>query len=131
MTTREMGILAATGFAIWLSGAVMFRFGGALLFENGPAILLISGAAIALSVCGLLSAVMGWRKQPASRAVEVAVAMAIPGLFADAAYVAWFAPLTGMHPETAGPFAAVILFGNAALLAWATIIASRAPARAA
>jgi hypothetical protein len=125
VTPRETTIYALIGFGIWLSGAVMFRFGGAMLFENGPLVLLLSALGIALSVCLLLRAVMDWRKAPASQAVTVAVVMSLPGLFGDVGYVLAFSRITGLQPVTAGPFAAVVLFGNAALLAYALARARR------
>lgn len=121
MTRRELAIFAALGFGVWLSGAVMFRLGGKLMFESGPLVLLASGAGIALSVCMLLNAVMGWRKAPASRAVLVAVVMALPGLFGDVLYVSAFSPITGLGTASAGPYAAIVIFGNAALLAFALL----------
>ena len=119
-----MGILAAVGFGIWLSGAVMFRFGGALLFESGLPVLLLSGAGIALSVCLLLNMVTGWRKTPRAEVLRAAVVLALPGLFADVAYVLNFSALTGLQPVTAGPFAAVVIFGNAVLLTYALVLAA-------
>ena len=114
-------IFAALGFGVWLSGAVMFRFGGALLFENGPWVLLAVALGVAASVCFLLKATMDWRKAAAADAVTVAVGMALPGLFGDVAYVLAFPQLTGLQPLTAVPYAAVIIFGNAVLLAYALI----------
>ena len=126
MTRAELTTLALLGFGIWLGGAVTFRFGGGLLFENGPWVLAASAVGIALTVCILLRSVMNWRKSPAAQAVTVAVAMALPGLFGDVAYTLAFAPITGLSPLTAGPYAAVLLFGNAALLAYALWIQQRA-----
>lgn len=128
MPAREITILGLMGLGIWLSGAVTFRFGGPMLFESGPLVLILSAAGIAVSVCLLLSTTLGWRKLPASEAVTVAVVMALPGLFGDVALLAYFSALTGMQPLTAGPFAAVILFGNAVLLAYALVLAGRAKA---
>ena len=129
MTTKEMTTLSLLGFGIWLSGAVMFRFGGGLMFENGPWVLALSGAGIALSVCILLASIMGWRKTPSSQAVTVAVVMSLPGLFGDVAYILGFHAITGLQPATAGPYAAVVIFGTAALLAYA--LARARPAGAA
>ena len=126
MTRRELIILALLGFGIWLGGAVTFRFGGGLLFENGPWVLIASATVIALTVCVLLRSVMNWRKSPPSQAVTVAVAMALPGLFGDVAYTLAFAEITGLAPLTVGPYAAVILFGNAVLLAYALALQQRA-----
>lgn len=125
MTRREGILFALVGFGVWLSGAVMFRFGGALLFENGPWVLAASALGIAASVCLLLKATMDWRKAPTADSVRVAVVMALPGLFGDVGYILAFPQLTGLAPTTAGPFAAVILLGNAALLTYALVRASR------
>lgn len=119
VTHREAGILALVGFGVWLSGAVMFRFGGALLFENGPIVLAAAALAIAASVCLLLKATMDWRKLSPAQSVHVAVVMALPGLLGDVGYVLAFPQITGLRPETAAPFAAAVLFGNAALLGYA------------
>jgi hypothetical protein len=121
MTRRETTVLALLGFAIWLSGAVTFRFGGALMFENGPWVLALSGAGIALSVCILLRSIMGWRKTPPAQAVTVAVVMSLPGLFGDVAYILAFHRITGLQPATAGPYAAVVIFGTAVLMAYALV----------
>jgi hypothetical protein len=119
MPARELTLLAVVGFLIWLSGAVTFRFGGALMFENGPAWLLGSAAVIALSVCLLLVSAMNWRKLPPSQSVPAAVVMILPGLFGDVAYIAKFTEITGLKPSTAAPYAAVMIFGTAVLLAFA------------
>jgi hypothetical protein len=123
MTTREMTTLSLLGFGIWLSGAVMFRFGGALMFENGPWVLAASGAGVAVSVCLLLSTIMGWRKTPAAQAVTAAVVMTLPGLFGDVIYVLAFHRITGLSAATAGAYAAVVLFGTAALFLYALWLA--------
>jgi hypothetical protein len=128
MTNREMTTLALLGFGIWLSGAVMFRLGGALMFETGPWVLAASGAGIALSVCLLLSSIMGWRKVPAAQAVTAAVVMTLPGLFGDVAYILAFHEITGLSPATAGLYAAVVIFGTAALMAYALWLARPRPA---
>ncbi len=119
MTSRESAIYALIGFGVWLSGAVLFRLGGALIFESGPAILLASALGVALSVCFLLKATMDWRKAALADAVTIAVVMALPGLLGDVAYILAFHEVTGLSPLTAGPYAALIIFGNAALLAFA------------
>jgi hypothetical protein len=121
MTRQETTLYALVGFGVWLSGAVLFRFGGALLFEHGPAILLASALGIAASVCLLLKATMDWRKAAPADAVTIAVVMALPGLFGDVAYVLAFPQLTGLMPLTAVSYAAVIIFGNATLLAYALV----------
>ena len=119
MTPRETTLYAALGFGVWLSGAVMFRFGGKLIFESGPWILLASALGIAVSVCFLLKATMDWRKAAAKDAVTVAAIMALPGLLGDVGYILAFPQITGLSPLTAGPYAALIIFGNAALLGYA------------
>ena len=119
LSRREMVVFALLGFCVWLSGAVMFRFGGHLMFESGPWALLLSGVGIAISVCLLLNATMAWRRAPAASALSVAVAMALPGLFGDVLYVLAFANITGLQPLTVRPFAAVLIFGNAVLLTYA------------
>lgn len=124
MSARETALYAAIGFLVWLSGAVLFRLGGALMFESGPWILLAAAIGIAVSVCFLLKATMDWRK--AADAVTIAVVMALPGLFGDVGYVLGFAQITGLQPVTAGPYAALIIFGNACLLAYALVRARRA-----
>ena len=121
MAPREMGIFALLGFGVWAPGAVMFRFGGHLMFESGPWVLLLVAIGVAVTVCLLLRTVMDWRKAPASQAVLVAVVMALPGLFGDAVYASAFSAITGLSPATAGPFASVVIFGNAALLAYAVV----------
>lgn len=128
MTPREMTTLSQLGFGVWLTGAVMFRFGGALMFENGPWVLAASGAGVALSVCLLLSTIMGWRRTPRAQAVTAAVVMTLPGLFGDVVYVLGFHRITGLSPATAGPYAAVVIFGTAALFAYALRLAGK-PAR--
>ena len=119
MSRRELSLFAVLGFGVWVSGAVMFRLGGRLLFESGTFALALSGVAIAVTVCLLLNGVMGWRKAPASQALVVAVVMALPGLFGDVAYVLVFSIVTGLPAAAAGPYAAIVIFGNAALLAFA------------
>jgi hypothetical protein len=129
MTTRQMIILSLLGFGVWLNGAVMFRFGGALMFESGPLALALSGVAIGLSVCFLLRSIMSWRKVAAADAVTAAVILILPGLFGDVAYILHFGAITGLQATTAGPFAAVLVFGTAVLLAYALWLArpSRIP----
>jgi hypothetical protein len=45
--------------------------------------------------------------------------MILPGLFGDVAYIMNFSTITGLQPVTAGPYAAVIVFGTAVLMAYA------------
>lgn len=125
MSLKETLILAALGFGIWLNGAVMYRFGGAMMFESGPVALLLSALAIAVAVCLLLKSVMGWRKIAPDQAVTVATIMILPGLFGDVVYILNFAGFTGLQPVTAGPFAAVLVFGTAVLMAYALVLARR------
>jgi hypothetical protein len=126
MTRREMLIFALIGLGVWLWGAVMFRLGGALMFQSGPLILLASGASIALSVCLLLRATMQWRKAPPAQSLTAAVVMALPGLFGDVAYIPSFTRLTGLHAAIAPAFAALLIFGNASLLAYGLVRSARA-----
>ena len=125
MSRHEMTVLGLIGFGIWLSGAVMFRFGGALMFENGPIWLVGSALGVAVSVCLLLKTVMDWRKLPAAQSVPVAVVMILPGLFGDVAYILNFRAITGLQPLTAAPYAAAMIFGTAVLLAYALWRAGR------
>ncbi|HEX4179334.1 MAG TPA: DUF5367 family protein [Caulobacteraceae bacterium] len=126
MTLREIAIYAAAGFGVWLSGAFSFRLGGKFLFENGPVVLALSTVAIAGTVCFVLRSAMNWRKAPASAAVEVAVIMITPGLFGETARLLTFPWSTGLHVETAAPFAAVMIFSTATLLAYAVVVARKA-----
>jgi hypothetical protein len=96
------------------------------MFESGPAVFGLCAIGVAVCVCVLLRATMDWRKAPPSDAVTIAVVMALPGLFGDTGYILAFPALTGLSAATAGPLAATIVFGNAALLAYALIRASRA-----
>lgn len=128
MTRKEMITLALLGFGVWVSGAVTFRFGGALMLESGPIGVALSAVGIAVSVCLLLRSTMVWRKIAMSQAVTVATVMTLPGLFGDVAYVLNFNRITGLHPATATPYAAVILFGTAVLMAYALVLACRATA---
>jgi hypothetical protein len=121
MSTRELALLALTGFGIWLSGAVTIRFAGALMFESGPAILAVTAVAMAATVCLLLNMIMGWRKAPRSQAVPVAVALITPGMFGEVAYILNFTAFSGLRPETAGAYAVVMIFATAVLLAYALI----------
>lgn len=125
MSLKETLILAALGFGIWLNGAVTYRFGGAMMFESGPLALLITALAIAVAVCLLLKSVMGWRKLGNEQAVAVATIMILPGLFGDVVYILNFARFTGLQAVTAGPFAAVLVFGTAVLMAYALVLARK------
>jgi hypothetical protein len=120
--TRHQAITFATvGFSIWLSGAVMFRFGGRLMFESGPWMVLLSAVGVAISVCLLLNAVMAWQGAVSIQALPVAVIMALPGLFGDVVYILCFHAISGLRPLAVTPFAAVVIFGNATLLTYALV----------
>ena len=125
MSIRETAIYALAGFSVWLSGAFTFRLGGRFLFENGPLVLVLSTAAIAATVCFVLRAAMNWRKAAPSRAVEIAVVMITPGLFGEVARLSVFGWATGLHAQTAAPFAAVMIFSTAVLLVYAVVVARR------
>ena len=126
MTVRETAIFALAGFGVWLSGAFSFRLGGKFLFENGPLVLALSTIAIAGTVCFVLRSAMSWRKAPAANAVEVAVVMITPGLFGEVVRLSVFSWATGLHTETAAPFAAVMIFSTAVLLVYSVFVARRA-----
>jgi len=126
MTVKEMTILGLLGFGVWLSGAVTFKLGGAAMFENGPWVLAGSAVGIALAVCLVLRSVMDWRKTPLSQSVTVAVIMTLGGLFGDVAYILAFHRITGLAQETAGAYAAVVIFGTAVLFAYALVRQVRA-----
>ena len=92
-----------------------------MLFTHGPAATAAVALIIAALVCLTLRATMAWRKADASQSVEIAVIMALPGLFSEAARQVVFSWATGL-PAADGPsFAAVIFFGNAALMTYALI----------
>ena len=119
LSPRQMAIFALSGLAVWITGAVMFRFGGHLMFESGPWMVFVSAVGIAISVCLLLNAAMVWQGALSIQALSVATVMALPGLFGDVGYVFAFPAMTGLQPLTVAPFAAVVIFGNAVLLAYA------------
>lgn len=127
-TGRELALLALMGFSIWLAGAVMFRFGGQLMFESGPVWLAATTISIAFGVCLLLKTIMDWRKLTPAQSAVVAIAMGLPGLFGDFVLILNLNALTGLRPETAGPVAGVVLFGNAAMLGYALWRTRRATA---
>ncbi len=128
MTVRESIILGLVGFSIWLSGAIGFYLAPELLFESGPVWLTFVGVVVAATVCVLLNAIMGWRQLPAALSPHAAVALAWPGLFADALWAANYATITGRDQAAAGGFAAVVMAGNAALIAYSLVRATRVPA---
>jgi len=124
MTRRDVAIYAAAGFSVWLNGAVTFRLGGRFLFESGPWVTVLVAVVIAALVCLIFRTAMVWRKAPASQAVTVA--MALPGLFGEAARQLVFGWATGLPASAQPAFAAVMLFGNAVLLTYAVVRARRA-----
>jgi hypothetical protein len=128
MSNRDILIYGATGLGVWLHGAVTFRLGGHVLFQNGPLMTLAVALIIAALVCLALRLTMRWRRAPPSQAVIIAVVMATPGLFAEAARQLAFPWATGLPVSQASTFAAVIFFGNAALLTYALLTARRAQA---
>lgn len=128
MSGRDLGLLSLIGFAIWLSGAVMFRVGGHLMFESGPVWLTATTVGVAISVCLLMKAIMDWRKLRPAQSVTAAVALGLPGLFGDVLLILNLTALTGLRPETAGPVAATVIFGNGAMLAYALWRTQRAGA---
>ncbi|HEX2593001.1 MAG TPA: DUF5367 family protein [Rhizomicrobium sp.] len=119
LSDRDLLIYAAAGFAVWLFGALEFRWLGGAMFENGALITALAAASIALSVCLLYRSAMRWRGTAMDQAVTVAVVMALPGLFGEAARQLVFGWATGLKPETEPAFVATIIFGNAVLLAYA------------
>ena len=125
MNNRDLLIYAATGLSVWLNGALTFRLGGRFLFANGPLVAIIVGLVIAASVCAVFRATLAWRKGRPSEAVTVAVVMALPGLFAEAARQIVFPWATGLPVEIAPTFDAVMFFGNAVLLTYALVVARR------
>jgi hypothetical protein len=126
---REALIYAGAGLLVWLNGAVAFRLGGRMLFTHGPAVTAVLALVIAALVCLALRATMAWRKADVSQSVEIAVIMALPGLFGEAARQVVFPWATGLPADDGSQFAAVIFFGNAALMTYALLCArqSRRP----
>lgn len=126
LSGKDLLIYSAIGFSVWLSGALEFRFAGGALFESGALVALLSAVFIAVGVCLIFRTTMRWRKSPESQAVTVAVTMALPGLFGEAARQLLFGWMTGLAPRTQPVFAATIFFGNAVLLTYAIIRQRRA-----
>jgi hypothetical protein len=126
MTNRDYWIYALVGLSVWVNGAITFHLGGRFLFENGPLVTALVGVAIAVLVCLAFRATMGWRKTDAAYAVTVAILMALPGLFGEAARQLVFSWATGLKPGEAPVFDAVIFFGNAVLMTYALIKGRRA-----
>ena len=119
LSNRDILLYAALGFSVWLNGALTFWLGGAALFESGPLVTALSAIGIAVAVCLVLRGTMSWRKADPSLSVVVAVVMALPGLFGEAARQLVFPWATGLAPATQPAFAAAIFFGNGVLLAYA------------
>jgi ABC-type transport system involved in cytochrome bd biosynthesis fused ATPase/permease subunit len=128
MSRRDIVIYALAGLGVWLNGAISFRLGGRILFENGPLVTALVAVVIAALICLVLRATMNWRKASAADAVTIAVIMALPGLFGEAARQLVFPWATGLRTEEAATFASVIFFGNAVLLTYAVVVARRAGA---
>jgi len=127
MSRRDILIYAIAGLGVWLNGAITFRLGGRILFENGPVVVAIVAVVIAALVCAALQVAMSWRKARASDAVTIAVVMALPGLFGEAARQVVFPWATGLKVSDAPAFDAVIFFGNAVLLTYAVAKARQRP----
>lgn len=122
LSNRDLLVYAAIGLGVWLNGALTFRLGGRVLFDSGPLVCVVVGLVIAALVCAVFRATLAWRKGPPSQAVTVAVVMALPGLFAEAARQIVFPWATGLSIEIAPRFDAVIFFGNAVLLTYALVV---------
>jgi NADH:ubiquinone oxidoreductase subunit 2 (subunit N) len=131
LTSRERWIYAAIGLSVWLNGAVTFRLGGAFLFESGPVVMILVATFISVAVCLIFRSTMRWRGTRQDEALTVAVIMALPGLFGEAAREALFTWATGLEVSAAPRFAATMFLGNAVLIAYATIkmYRARAPLR--
>lgn len=119
LSNRDIALYAAIGFSVWLNGALTFWLGGAALFENGPLVTALSAIGIAVAVCMVLRGTMAWRKADPALSIPMAVVMALPGLFGEAARQLVFPWATGLAPATQPAFAATIFFGNGVLLAYA------------
>jgi hypothetical protein len=107
LSNRDSLIYAALGFSVWLSGALEFRLFGGTLFQSGALV---------------FRATMRWRGTDLSKAVTVAVTMAVPGLFGEAGRQLAFGWATGLGLPTQPVFAATIFFGNAVLLTYAVVV---------
>ena len=103
----------------------MFRLGAHFMFESGWPIFALCAVGVAFSVCLLLRTTMVWRKASPADAVTIAVTMALPGLIGDVIYILAFSAITGLRPEVARSYAALIIFGNAALLGYALVRSSK------
>lgn len=125
-TGRDLSLYALVGFSVWASGAVEFRYAGRFLFESGWLVSVISAAVISVAVCLIFRSALKWRGTPRDHAVTVAVTMALPGLFGEAARQLLFGWATGLAAQTQPVFAATMLFGNAVLFAYALALARTA-----
>ena len=126
MNRRDIVSYSAAGLAIWLNGAVTFRLGGRVLFEHGPLVVAVVGIVVAILVCLAFHATMAWRRGNRADAVTIAVIMALPGLFGEAARQMVFSWAVDMPVADAPAFAAVIFFGNGVLMAYALWLSPRA-----
>jgi hypothetical protein len=130
LTGREMAIYAAIGFSVWLNGVLTFRLGSAFLFESSPATGIAVALFICIAVCLIFRSTMRWRRTKESEALTVAVTMMLPGLFGEAARMSLFSWATGLDVRVAPRFAATMILGNAALIAYALVrarLACRVP----
>jgi hypothetical protein len=125
LTNRDMAIYAAIGLGVWLNGAVTFRLGGAFLFEGGPWISAAVAVFIAVAVCLIFRSTMRWRGTRESEALTVAISMALPGLFGEAARQSVFHWATGLPVDVAPRFSAIMFLGNGVLIAYALFRARR------
>lgn len=116
---RDFWIYAGIGFSVWLSGALNFRLGGTWLFQSGPWITLLVALVVAVLVCLIFRSTLRWRGTSETEAVTVAVVMLLPGLFGEAMRQLVFVWSTGLKPATQPAFVATMIFGNAALMAFA------------
>ena len=125
MTNRDYWIYALVGLGVGVNGAITFQIGGRFLFENGPLAAAATAIGVAIAVCLAFRFTLGWRRTAEVHAVTVAVVMALPGLFGEAARQLVFGWATGLSPAEAPVFDAVIFFGNGALMTYALIKARR------
>ncbi|HEY5338516.1 MAG TPA: DUF5367 family protein [Rhizomicrobium sp.] len=119
LSDRDILIYAALGFSVWLSGVLEVRWFGQTLFESGALVSALAALIVAVAICLIFRTTMNWRGTVKSLSVTVAVVMALPGLFGEAARQLLFVWATGLKPQTEPAFAATIFFGNAVLLGYA------------